>query len=278
MGMKVERQVIEHYGLGDLSERILAALDQSGVDPERATPEELAPIDEFHIGGRPATIHFASMLSLPAGGRVLDVGCGIGGAARYFAEHFDCHVTGIDLTPEYIDIARTLSERTQTQHRVAFETASALDMPFESGSFDAAYTIHVAMNIEDRAGLYREVARVLRPGAVFGSYDVMRGDAEGLAYPLPWATTEESNHLTSPDEMRTLVGEAGFEVMEFSDRRAFGIEFFHRVRARIAEGGLPPLGVHILMGETFRDKMAHVVDGLEKGCVLPAVMIARKTG
>ena len=276
--MKVERQVIEHYGLGDLSERILAALDQSGVDRERATLEDLAPIDEFHIGGRPATLHFASMLSLPAGGRVLDVGCGIGGAARQFAEHFDCQVTGIDLTPEYIDIARSLSERTQTQRRVAFETASALDIPFDSGSFDAAYTIHAAMNIEDRAGLYREIARVLKSGAVFGSYDVMRGDTEDLAYPLPWAATEEANHLTSPDEMRTLVGKAGFEVMDFSDRRAFGIEFFHRLRARIAGGGLPPLGVHILMGETFRDKIAHVVDGLEKGCLLPAVMIARKTG
>jgi SAM-dependent methyltransferase len=278
MGMKVERQVIEHYGLGDLSERILAALDQSGIDHERATLEELAPIDEFHIGGRPATLHFASMLSPPTGGRVLDVGCGIGGAARHFAEHFDCHVTGIDLTPEYIDIARTLSERTQTQHRVSFETASALDMPFESGSFDTAYTIHAAMNIEDRAGLYREVARVLKPGAAFGSYDVMRGDAEGLAYPLPWAPTEESNHLTSPDEMRNLVVEAGLEVVGFSDRRAFGIEFFQRLRARITEGGLPPLGVHILMGETFREKISNVTEGLEKGSLLPAVMIARKTG
>jgi len=276
--MKVERRVIEHYGLGDLSQRILAALDQAGVDRERATLEELAPIDEFHIGGRPATLHFASMLSPPADGRVLDVGCGIGGAARHFAEHFDCHVTGIDLIPEYIDIARTLSERTQTQHRVSFEIASALDMPFESGSFDAAYTIHAAMNIEDRAGMYREVARVLRPEAVFGSYDVLRGDVEGLAYPLPWAATDESNHLTSPDEMRDLVGEAGLEVVGFSDRRAFGIEFFQRLRARIADGGLPPLGVHILMGETFREKISNVTEGLEKGSLLPAVMIARKTG
>jgi SAM-dependent methyltransferase len=275
--MTVERKVVEHYSLGDLAERLFAALDQSGVDSEHAKTEELAPIDEFHIGGRPATIHFASMLSLPAGGRALDVGCGIGGAARYFAEHFDCHVTGIDLTPEYIDIARTLSERTQTQKSVEFEAASALDMPFEPEAFDAAYTIHVAMNIADREGLYREVARVLKPGAVFGIYDVMRGETEGLVYPVPWATTEETSHLTSPDEMRSLLGDAGFEVLGFADRRTFSIDFFHKMRARIAEGGLPPLGMHLLMGDTFRDKVAHVVDGMERGCVLPAVMIARKT-
>jgi len=275
--MTVERQVVEHYGLDNLTEQILAALDQGGVDREHASTEDLAPIDEFHIGGRPATLHFASMLSFPAGGRVLDVGCGIGGAARYFAEHFDCHVTGIDLVPEYIDVARVLSERTQTEHRVAFEEASALDMQFEAEHFDAAYTIHVAMNIRDREGLYREVSRVLKPGALFGIYDVMRGESEGLVFPLPWATTEESSHLTSPDELRALLADAGFEVLEFADRRAFGIEFFQRMRARIAEGGLPPLGMHILMGETFRDKVAHLVDGMEKGCILPAVMIARKT-
>jgi SAM-dependent methyltransferase len=274
--MTVEQQVAEHYGLDDLTERILAALDQSGVDRKHAKTEDLAPIDEFHIGGRPATLHFASMFSLPAGGRVLDVGCGIGGAARYFAEHFDCHVTGVDLIPEYIDIARTLSERTHTQGRVAFETASALDMPFETASFDAAYTIHVAMNIRDREGFYREVARVLNAGALFGIYDVMRGEAEGLVYPLPWATTEETSHLTSPDEMRALLANAGFEVLGFADRRAYGIEFFQQMRTRIAEGGLPPLGLHILMGETFREKMAHLVEGMEKRCILPAVMIARK--
>ena len=119
------------------------------------------PVDEFHIGGRPATLHFAEMLGFQAGGRLLDLGCGLGGAARFIAGAYGCHVTGLDLTPGYIEVARLLSERSSTE-AVAFEVGSALETPFQAEAFDGAYTIHVAMNIRDRAGLYREAARVLK--------------------------------------------------------------------------------------------------------------------
>jgi SAM-dependent methyltransferase len=271
----LEGAVARHYGVADLASRILDALKASGLDPLRLRPEDLAPVDEFHIGGRAATEHAVAKMGLAADRRVLDVGCGLGGATRYLAATLGCRVTGIDLTPDYIAAARMLAERTGLAGRVDYRVASALDMPFEDRSFDAAITFHVAMNIADRAGLYREVARVLRPGAVFCIYDVMKGPQDGLEFPVPWAETAETSHLATPAEMRSHLSGAGFEVAEVDDRTAYGIEFF---RQRLAPGQGPPspLGLHLLMGANAREKFQNVLRNLEAGRILAVVMIARK--
>ena len=274
--MDIEKKVAAHYGQDGLAGRIFTAIEQSGLDPAAPKAEDLAPVDEFHIGGRPATLHFAEMLGFQAGGKLLDLGCGLGGAARFIAGDYGCHVAGLDLTPDYIEVARLLSERSSARS-VSFEVGSALETPFQAEAFDGAYTIHVAMNIQDRAGLYREAARVLKPGAVFGAYDVMKGPAEGLTYPVPWAETAETSHLTTPDEMRGLLQEAGFEVLDFEDRRDFALDFFEQMRARLAESRPSPLGLHILMGESFQQKVANMIANLEEGRILPAVMTARKS-
>ncbi len=274
--MSVERQVAEHYGISDLIGRVRAGLTAAGLDPDRLDPEDLAPVDEFHIGGRAATVHFAGMLDFKAGSRLLDVGSGLGGASRFFALQSQCHVTGIDLTPEYVEAARQLSAMTGMSEATAFETASALALPFGDQAFDGAFTIHVAMNIADRAALYGEVARVLKPGATFGIYDVMKGPAEGLDYPVPWAEEAATSHLTAPDELRGLLQGAGFEVLAFEDRSEFGLEFFKTLQARAAAGGPPPLGLHLLMGESAGQKVANMRANLEAGRILPAVMTARR--
>ena len=123
-------------------------------------------------------------------------------------------MTGIDLTPEYVELASFLSQKTGLADRTEFKTASALHMPFADGAFDGAVTFHVAMNIKDRAGLYREIARVLKPGATLCIYDVMKGPDEGVRYPVPWAESAENSHLTSAGEMQDLLHAAGFRVTE----------------------------------------------------------------
>ncbi len=155
------------------------------MDPDPLHPDDLAPVDEFHIGGHNATAHAVSQMSLGTGDRVLDTGCGIGGATRYIASFVGCHVTGIDLTPDFISIAETLTELTELTDKTSFHVASALDMPFDSGVFDAAFTFHVAMNIPDRAALYAEAARVMKPGATFCIYDVMKKGDGDIAFPVP---------------------------------------------------------------------------------------------
>lgn len=269
-----EQTVARHYQMSGLTQRILQAATSAGLDIDRLTPEALAPIDEFHIGGRAATKDLVSRMRLDGSEHLLDIGCGIGGAARYVAASTACRVTGIDLTPEYIETAHALSERTGLGDRTTFHVASALKMPFADGTFDAAMTLHVAMNIKDRAGLYRETARVLKQGAVLCVYDVMKGRNEGLTYPVPWAETPESSHLTSPEEMLPLLSAAGFHVEEVEDRSAFGIAFF---RERLSSAGpSAPLGVHVLMGRTAQAKFKNMLLNLEQGTIAPVVMIARR--
>jgi len=275
MSTDLERAVAQHYGRQDIAGRILDGLKAAGVDLERLEPEDLAPVDEFHIGGRAATEDVLAKLGLTEADHVLDVGCGIGGTVRYIARKFGCRVTGIDLTPEYVEAARHLTERTGLADQVAFQVASALDLPFQDATFDAAVTFHVAMNIRDRPRLYAETARVLKPHARFCIYDVMRGDAGSVRFPTPWAETTETSHLTTPAEMRELLAQAGFAVQEVEDRTAAGIAFFRQRLAATADGP-PPVGLHLLMGPSAREKFTNMLQSMEAGAIAPVVMIARR--
>jgi MPBQ/MSBQ methyltransferase len=274
MADDLEAEVMRHYGLPGLAQRIESALAAAGLGADRIAPEALAPIDEFHIGGRAATAHVVSKMGLTPETHVLDVGCGLGGATRFIAGTHGCRVTGIDLTPDYVAVARLLAARTGLADRTDYHVASALDMPFADAAFDAAITLHVAMNIGDRPGLYAEIARVLRPDATFCVYDVMQGPNSGLRYPVPWAETPAVSHLRTPDETRGLLLDAGFTVSDIEDRTAAGIAFF---RERLAKSGpMPPLGLHVLMGAQARDKFTNMLAGLEAGCIAPVVMLAKR--
>jgi SAM-dependent methyltransferase len=273
----IETAVSEHYGSQNLLERIVARLGDMGIAPEDVTPDDLAPVDELHVGGRAATEYAVLRLGPLKGDQVLDIGCGIGGAARYLAAHVGCRVTGIDLTPEFIAVARALSQMTGLQEQTAFEVASALDMPFEVGAFDAAITLHVAMNIPDRAGLYAEAARVLKPGGRLCVYDVMRKGEGAVPYPMPWAEGPETSHLTTPGEMADLLEGAGFEVELTEDRADFAKDFFRRSFAAM-QGGPKPLGPHLIMGANAREKLENISGAVSEGLLAPVLMMARRRG
>jgi ubiquinone/menaquinone biosynthesis C-methylase UbiE len=273
--MSVEQQVAQHYTRASLEQAILDALVRAGKDPAHLVADDLAPVDEFHTGGRQATVEFTARLGLEPGLRLLDIGSGIGGPARYVAQQHRCHVTGIDLTEDYVRIATSLSRRVGLDGAVEFVQASALALPFTSGSFDGACMLHVGMNIADKAKLFAEVRRVLKPGAVFGIYDIMRQDEGEIAYPVPWAETPETSFVAAPATYRHLLREAGFEIAGERERRQFAIEFFSKIRARIAESGMPPLGLHIVIAEDFPRKMANMVANIEAGRIAPVEIIAR---
>jgi MPBQ/MSBQ methyltransferase len=276
--MSREKDVAHHYASGNLMVRIDAALTRAGVDPANATAADLAPVDEFHIGGGPATEAFANKLPFKRGGRLLDVGCGLGGPARYFANRFGAHVTGIDLTPEYVEVASELSRRTGQSEHTTFEVGSALAMRYHDALFDGAITVHVAMNIHDREGLYGEVARVLKPGATFGIYDVMKGNAEPIDYPVPWAMTEATSHLCTPAETQVLLRGAGFEIIEVEDRTSHAQAFFQRaIDAAKAAGGPATVGLHLLTGETTAQKFANMLTAVSEGRLTPSMIVARKS-
>ncbi len=274
MSKKIEDIVADHYSVGNLADNIIAGLKEDGKDIDNITIADLSVVDEFHIGGHAATQYLLSKMQFSASDHVLDVGSGIGGAARTIASTARCRVTGIDLTPEYVETADVLSRLTGLDDQVSFQTASALDLPFEDGMFDAAVTLHVAMNIRERDKLYREVFRVLKPGAIFAMYDVMKDNGEPLQFPVPWAQTQDSSYLASPAEMQEYLASAGFTDITTDDRSKFAMEYFDQ---RIAAAGKrTALGPHLVMGDTAREKFGNIKKNMLKGRIAPVLMIANR--
>jgi len=203
---------------------------------------------------------------------LLDVGCGVGGPARYFAAK-GCQVTGIDLTEEFVRVAESLTRMLKLDSRIQFRQGSALEMPFESGMFDRASMIHVGMNIENKNGLFREVARVLKPGGRFGIFDIMRHGDGAVDFPVPWAVKPKTSFLASVDDYRRALEAVGFRVDHQRDRRDFAIEFMRRAMERTAAGQAPALAVHLLMGEQAPVMLKNVMAAMVAGALTPVEIV-----
>lgn len=275
--MSYEHVVADHYKSDHLLEAKQAAIPEIGKTIDDVTIADLAPTDEFHIGSRPATQHLLNQLEFSANDYVLDVGCGLGGAARFMASEYEVRVTGIDLTQSYIDVGTVLNSWVGMNGQVTLRQANALSLPFEDDQFDGATMLHVGMNIEDKAKLFREIFRVLRPGAALGVYDIMQVNDGDLTYPVPWATDGSISKLATPDQYEDCMLQTGFQLSGRTVRRDFALEFFQQIRARTeANGGPPPLGLHVLMQESTSIKIKNMVDGISDDLIAPVEIIARK--
>ncbi|WP_050931090.1 class I SAM-dependent methyltransferase [Aestuariivita boseongensis] len=263
-----------HYSSGQLLGRIKAGLDALGLAPPLSA-DDLAPVDEFHIGGRLATEPFVAAMGLSTGARVVDLGCGLGGPARYVAGQTGARVTGVDLTDEFVQTGRALCDWTGLGDKVTLKTGSILDLPLDDSSMDAAYMIHVGMNIADKAGLAREAARVLKPGGLFAIYDVMQVGPGEMDFPAPWASDASQSALASPEEYRAALEDAGFTIRQQTDRTGFAKDFFAKLAAaQTGQDGPPPLGLHLIMGADTGVKVQHMVQNIAVGRIAPIEMIA----
>jgi ubiquinone/menaquinone biosynthesis C-methylase UbiE len=256
-------QVSRFYsGPGGLVDAIGSALDAAGMDRTTLRPADLAPVDEFHIRGRAASVEIVEALDLTAHSHVLDLGSGLGGPARTLAELTGCTVTGIDLTPEFCDVATVLSEWTGLSGRTRFQVADATATGLPDEAVDAALTVHVAMNIADKRALYAEAFRVLRPGGRFVVYDVLKGEGDDVRYPVPWAKDPSTSFLATPEEMRHLLPAAGFTVNSEVDSSDESLVWFQQVRARIERDGPPPATFAAFLGDEFGQMAANQVANL----------------
>lgn len=263
------------YATANLGERIVAALKDAGIPPEKWTPEILGPADQIHGGGLQQTQVHAALVSITSDMHLLDIGCGIGGPARYFATEFGCRVTGIDLTDEYIDAASLLTKKIGLSDRVAFDCGDATALPYDDASFDMAWALNVTMNIEDRAGFYTGVHRVLKPGGRFCISEIGQGPGGEPYYPLTWAADPAYSFLLPPEDMRTLLESSGFRMVEWIDETA------HR---KASTDGRPaetapvetPLTIEITRGADYPDRRKNSGRSTKEGRLTNVILVAER--
>lgn len=267
--------VASHYaGSANLADAIANSLRKAGKDLDRLATADLGTVDEFHIRGRKATLEIAQSLGLSASSHVLDIGSGLGGPARTVAEAHGCRVTGIDLTQAFCDAAAAMSAWVGLADRVAFRQGDATRLPFEDDIFDAAMTIHVAMNIAAKDRMYAEARRVLKPGARFAVYDVLQGEGGEVHFPVPWAREPSISHLATPEEMVALLEGAGFDILDTRDSTEESQAWFEAMAGQPAKAP-PAVSFQLFLGEDFPAMARNQVANLRERRIRTVTYVCR---
>ena len=263
-----EQSISDQYGQSDLSSKILTALQDAGKDIDSLTTNDLSSFDQHHSGGLAATRELASLVGLREGIRVLDVGSGVGGPARTLATEYGCDVTGIDLTEEYCLAAEMLTARLGLEARVRFHCGSALDMPFDDGTFDVVWMQNSSMNIPDKENLYSEVRRVLRIGGSLATQDVLSGPVEPLYYPVPWAADSSLSSMIGAEDLRNLLGQLGFIESAWIDGTELEIKITREGVAAAAAESPSPISQVLFVSQDVRGTMENTLRNYEEGRAL----------
>lgn len=259
--------VENQYHLNGLYENILARLGEQEIDIDKVSRNHIAGVDEFHVRGAEVSRELARGIGID-NSVVLDVGCGIGGPSRMLADDFNCKVTGIDLSHEFIRTASALSRLVGLQDKTEFVQASALDLPFEDASFDVAWTQHVQMNIKNKSKFYSEIDRVLSSKGTFVYYDIFRKNGEDVDYPVPWADDKSLSFLDTPANMQCILRELGFRKIQSTDQTYEGSQFLMGLFENLRKNGPPKIGLNVLMGASTKEKLVNILRGLDEEKIL----------
>jgi len=252
-----------HYGSDRLADRITAALQTVG-SPATPTPDDLAPLDQFHSGGMHTTKEMAERVRPIARESVIDVGGGIGGPARILATLYGCSVTVVDLTESFCEAGEQLTTLVDLSDLVTFRHGNALDLPFADQSFDIGWTQHSTMNIDDKERLYGELHRVVRPGGRIALHEIMAGEQQPVHFPVPWSREPSLSFLRPAAEMRTLIADAGFTEVEWVETTQSALVWFQGWNGRQSTSGPSPLGLHVLLGPDFGEMGRNMLRNLEE--------------
>ena len=272
------KTIADHWGRGDVYGLIVSALNKMSKPLDTLTVEDLAPVDHFHARGFPATVELADRLPLKAGQHIVDIGCGLGGPARYLAKRFQCNVSGVDITEPFVEAANKLTALLRMERQVRIELGDGQHLPYADSTFDGAFTQHVTMNVADRPAYFAEAYRVLKPGAFFALTEHGLGEKGDPHYPLPWSMDGSGAYLVTPSETRALLQHAGFVDIRMEDTGTKYAAGYQAAIEKAQKGELPPLGIHLLMGESAPQKTRNALRNIEEGRTHPIQVICRKPG
>ena len=274
--MTSAQAISEHWARGDVYGRIVAALQKMSKPLEGLTLEDLAPVDHFHARGLAATVELADRLPIKAAQHILDIGCGLGGPARYIAQRFQCHVSGLDITAPFVEAGNKLTALLKMERQVKIELGDGQHLPYPDASFDGAYTQHVTMNVADRGRFFAEAYRVLKPGAFFALTEHGLGPQGSPHHPVPWSEDGTGAYLIPPSETRAILEKTGFSDIQIEETGPKYLAGYRMALEKAQQGALPPLGIHLLMGDTALQKTRNTARNIEEGRTRPIQVVCRK--
>jgi ubiquinone/menaquinone biosynthesis C-methylase UbiE len=266
--MKNKYKQMKHtqYQTTTLYENILEQIISSGVDKKSITTKHTSAFDEFHVRGREVTKGIFNNIELNDTSQVLDIGCGPGGTCRMIAEKYNCDVTGIDITEEYIRTAKKLSKLTKTDKLTSFLTADANKLPFINSSFNLIITQHVQMNIEDKERFYSEISRTIRSGGRFVYYDIFKAiNDNNISYPLPWADNREQSFMAHRTAIHNILASYGFIPETFTNQTQDSSKALQKLLTKIADGSFNIEGQKLFMGDDTINKLTNLFNQLNNG-------------
>lgn len=272
------RSISDHWATGDVYARVLQAMEAASIPPDSVTVKQMAAVDHFHARGFPATVELADSLPIEAGDQIVDIGCGIGGPARYLAERFGCRVSGIDITGPFVEAANKLTALLRMEGQVEVALGDGQHLPYADAMFDGGYTQHVTMNIADRAQFFGEAFRVLKPGAFFALTEHGLGATGDPHYPAPWSDDGRGSYLVPAADTVAFLEATGFADVQVQETGAKYLAGYRRVMELAAQGALSPFGTHILLGETAPAKTKNAARNIEEGRTRPIQVICTKPG
>jgi SAM-dependent methyltransferase len=272
----VVKSISDHWATGDVYARILEAMKAASLSPDTVTVEQLAPVDHFHARGLPATVELADILPIRPDHHIVDIGCGIGGPARYVAKRIGCRVSGVDITGPFVEAANKLTALLGMESQVEVRLGDGQQLPYGDGLFDGGYTQHVTMNVADRGRFFGEAFRVLKPGAFFALTEHGLGPNGNPHYPVPWSEDGTGAYLVTPADTVAYLEKAGFIDVKVEDTGAKYLAGYRRAMELAAQGALPSFGTHILMGATAPAKGRNAARNIEEGRTHPVQVVCRK--
>ncbi|PIE61710.1 MAG: SAM-dependent methyltransferase [Desulfobacterales bacterium] len=246
----MEERVKHHYACPDLADAIRNGLETAGKPLADLKPRDLAPVDQLHTGGPKATIDLVKKAGLTEAQTILDVGCGIGGTTRLLAQQFHLKATGIDITPDFISAARTLTQWCKMAQgpAIEFHQGSVLNMPFSDDHFDAVICQHILMNIEDKPKALAECHRVLKPGGTIILHEITDGPGPDPLMPVPWGSDPATSFVPKWEGLQTQLEDAGFNLIHFSDETQNAVTWWHKVNTIHTTKGIPPVNTSLIFG------------------------------
>tara|TARA_B100000886_G_scaffold109746_1_gene73505 strand:- start:72 stop:896 length:825 start_codon:yes stop_codon:yes gene_type:complete len=261
---------------GDIHSRINKAMSQAGLNDKKLEIEDLFPIDQYHARGIAATVDLGKRMPIQKNQNIIDIGCGLGGPARYFAKQFQCYITGIDITPSFVEIGNKFNKLTSMSNSVSLQVGDGENLNFENETFDGGYSQHVTMNIKNRKKFFLEAYRVLKKGTFFAFSEHGLGPERNPIFPLPWADTSEMSFLLSPESTISILKEIGFydiQIIETSEKYILGYEKMINNKPKKIE---PILGIHVIGGTTMKQRSINSMKSIKEKRTLPFEIVCKK--